>query len=147
VCAAARATLAWLEREGASDVGVGGIVGTAIRARAAFARGDKATALAAMDDAVAMEPDRYAWRLGRLEALVALKRWNEADEAVRAAARTYHPAARTGPAYDAYLEALHAEVAAARGLRDEAVEAGRKALAQDPLDVATRRMLRRPGIN
>ncbi|MEN9787074.1 MAG: hypothetical protein RLZZ299_2338 [Pseudomonadota bacterium] len=147
VCVAARATLAWLQREGAAEAGVGGLVGAAIRGRAALARGDASAALAAMDEAVALEPDTYAWRLGRLEALVALARWAEADEAVRAAARTYRAVDRNGPPYDPYLEALHADVAAARGLRDEAVEAGRRALALDPLDVATRRMLRRPGIN
>ena len=144
----AQTVLAWLEGTGGAPGFVeGDAVMCGLGAREALRRAELGNALALANCASAAEPDERAWHVARLEALVALRRWEVAQDALASATRRLDERADHSVVRDPYLDALAAEVAAGRGDRATMMKVGRLALAGDPLDVVTRQMLRRPVID
>jgi hypothetical protein len=114
-------------------------VDIAFRARGYQRDGNAAEATRLARRAAVLEPEEVSWRMLLAETSVEGREWEQAADSVMAVRRLAH-------APDAYADALDAEAAAALGHRDRLAEAARRAISADPLDVATRKLLRRSGV-
>jgi hypothetical protein len=117
--------------EDAVDVG--------FRARGFQRAGNAAEATRLAHRAAVLEPEEASWRMLLAETSVAGREWERAADAVMAVRRLSR-------APDAYADALDAEAAAALGQRERLAETANRAISADPLDVATRKLLRRSGV-
>ncbi len=136
--ARADAALDILRGRAATATGLQGseAVDFALRARGYQRTNQPRAAVRAAQQAVALEPGEAHWRLLLAETSVQDQDWKQAVDALMAARRL-------GLGDDAYVDALEAEAASALGQEARLHEAARRAVAADPLDVATRKLLRR----
>jgi tetratricopeptide (TPR) repeat protein len=131
----ARRVWTWLHGQTpALDGGAGDPELHALRARVRLQQGDPAGALAEIDRASAAQPREAAWHVVRVQALVALGRWADAERSLETI--------RSAGVQTPIVHALRAQVAKARKSPAVALDAARAATAADPLDVEARRLLR-----
>lgn len=106
----------------------------ALKARLLFKKGQNASALTAIDLALAQRPREVAWQLLRADILVSLKRIPEAEAALSIA--------RSGALSGASVHLVALRLAQRKGDAAAALAASKAAAAADPTDLVARRALR-----